>query len=166
MVRDKKGKTEMAFEIDFKESTDGGGEAPNIPDDTYDARVSDVSDPFVSTDFNGNAIDKITVDFEILPTADQLEYGCDEGATRRMWISISSHAYEGRINKESNLHKFLTCIGYDLSKPTRLAAEDWIGKRCRVLIKNTEKGPRIAEILAPRAKKPVAAGRRHEEDDD
>lgn len=158
----------MAFEIDYRETTEGGdGEAPNIPDDTYEAKVVEVSEPFVGTDMNGNNVDKITVDFEILPTADQIDDGCDEGATRRYWITLSNNAYQGRINRESNLHKFLTSIGYDLSRPQRLVADEWIGKRCRVVVKNKDKGPRIIDLMAPRQKKAAAGrGSRFEEGDE
>jgi len=159
-----------------------GGEFQDIPDDTYDAIVTEAEGPVDGLDYDKKPVRQFIVTFELQPSADQIEYGCEVGATRKWWI-VFTHIAEstGVIGDTSRLYAFLTALGYDMTVKQDMDIEDWLGKRCRVLIKHSEAGnPKISEILAPRkklvkaeAKQPVAAGRaplasrvQHDEDED
>ena len=151
--------------------TEGNGEFQDIPDDVYDARIMDVSDQFQTTSpQDGKERTQITVTWELLPTAEQVDLGCPEGYTRKIWVTLTDIFLEtGHVHEKSRLADLLGVLGdedgdplYDLDGELDFDSDDWIDARARVVIEHNAKGyPTIKSLMKPRqkAKAPAAAGR-------
>lgn len=139
-----------------------GGDAPEIPDDLYDARVSDVSEPETKPDsFNeGKNKTQFYVIWELL--SDELP----ESTTVRQYISLPPGYLEnGVVGEKSTLYAVMTALGFDMAGRFRVEPEKWIDMRARVLTEQKDgKFARVTEVKPSRqaAKKqqPVAAGTR------
>lgn len=122
-----------------------GGDWVDPPDDLYDARVLDVSEPEVQTNiFKKSDSDPETntqffITWELLPTAQQVEDGCPEAPTLRYYCNIPERFLnEGYLGEKSKLYGVMTALGFDLEQPFRFAPMEWIDMRARVLVEQVE----------------------------
>lgn len=156
-----------------------GGDWPDVVDDLYDARVMDVSEPeerpntFKQGPNDPDVNTQFYVTFELLPTPQQVEDGCPEGATLRYYVNIPERFInEGYLGEKSKLFSLMSALGFDLNGPFRFQPMEWIDLRCRVLTehKNGKGEPteraRITKLqearkrAAPPTPAPRAAGSR------
>ena len=137
-----------------------GGDVPQIPDDLYDARVCDVSEPETKPDIYKEGEDKTQffIKWELL--SDDLP----PDTTVRQYISLPPGYLEnGVLGEKANLHKVMTALGFDLSGRFRVEPNKWIDLRARVMTEQVEgKFARVTDVKPPRQKasqkQPVAAG--------
>ena len=146
----------MGFGTQGATVTEGQGDFIDCPDDTYRAQIINISDTFKDKNpETGAEQTKVTIEFELLPTADQIEYGAPQGYTRMVWLTLTDNFLNrGHIDRKSKLYTILEAMGYDMSGPLDFDSEDWLGRELRVVIKHSEKGyPRIDDFM--QARKPV-----------
>ena len=132
-----------------------GGDAPLIPDDLYDARVSDVSEPETKPDpfKEGEEKTQFYITWELL--SDELP----DSTTVRQYISLPPGYIEhGIVGEKSNLFKVMTALGFDMAGRFKVEPHKWIDLRARVMTEQADgKFARVTDVKPARQK--AAAGR-------
>ena len=157
----------MAWENFTREAETGtGADAPQIPDDLYEARVADVSKPETRPNpfaEDGAEHTQFYVTWELL--SDDLP----PDTTVRQYVTIpASYMEHGVLDDRSNIYKIMTGLGFDLSGRFRVDPPKWIDLQARVMTEQKEgKFARVTDVKPSRKgsqKKAAPAVARAEEE--
>lgn len=140
-----------------------------IPQDSYVAKLTEISEPFETTKFDSDIrIEKFRIDFDVvLGKGEKVKIYDDDKVTEETMEEIKLPMYlSTKISKgtgtysNSKLYDLIKAFGLleELDEKSEEFAKDddafftWlgahlIGKKCKVLVKNSEKGySRVADI--------------------
>ena len=147
----------------------GGGEGwETVPEDVYDAVCIEVGEPYERDTQFGTKM-KFVVRWRI--SGGDL----DGDVEIPQFVTLSDKLIsDGFISEKSWIWKIMQALGYDMTQAIRFDPRDWVGKRCRITIKNQVdkdgvetswvdslmQARRREPVAAGAARKPVAAGAR------
>lgn len=133
----------------------GNGEWPEVPDDLYDARISEISEPRTGPDqFNPG---KERTDFYITW---ELLSGDAEGVFLRQYVTLpEGFIRDGYLSEKSNLYRIMSALGFDMEGRFTVDPPSWVGKRARVMVENRpnkdgDLRPRITDVKPSRRQAP------------
>lgn len=147
--------------------TGTGGDWPDIPDDLYDAEVSNASEPEDVPDTFNQGQMRTQFYLTWLLMSDEVP----EGTTLRQYLTLPQQYLEGNfLSGKSAVWKTMDALGYDMNARYVVNPQQWVGKRARVMVENkaNQKGdirPRIVDVKPRRARQqstkqqPVGVGR-------
>lgn len=152
----------MAWNQYSKEAETGtGGDVPDIPDDLWDARVADVSEPITAPDpfKEGEEKTQFYVVWELL--SDELP----KDTTVRQYISLPPmYLDQGILGEKSNLWKVMNALGFDMAGRFKVEPEKWVDMRARVMTDQPDKSKfaKVTDVKPARAQRQaVGAGARN-----
>lgn len=140
-----------------------GGDAPEIPDDLYDARVCDVSEPETKPDIykdDGSMKTQFYIKWELL--SDELP----ADTTVRQYVALPPQYLEnGVLGEKSTLYKVMDALGYDMAGRFKVEPDKWIDHRARVYTSQEPgKFAKVTDVKPARqqrgggSREPVGAG--------
>lgn len=134
-----------------------GGDAPEIPDDLYDARVADVSEPETKPDpfkDDGSTKTQFFIQWELLSD----EVPAD--TTVRQYIALPPGYLEnGVLGEKSKLYQVMEALGFDMTGRFKVEPNKWIDKRARVYTSQEPgKFAKVTDVKPARQRQTATAG--------